>query len=118
MYRTYNLTEEESGKITRQRWDGDTYYYDVFDTQEECDAEEKRLAKIDEEYRKSKEEYLKSLQAKEAIIRTHKYSEMSNTDIRKITYADCPLQCTDCEALCDEMPVGQCRANLSEKFDK
>lgn len=118
MYRTYNLTEEENGKIIRQRWDGDTYYYDVFDTQEECDAEEKRLAKIDEEYRKSMDAYLASQRRKENISRTCRYSEMNNTEIRKITYADCPLKCTDCEALCDEMPVGQCRANLSEKFDK
>ena len=27
MYRVYQLTEKEQGKITRQRWDGDTYYY-------------------------------------------------------------------------------------------
>jgi hypothetical protein len=47
-----------------------------------------------------------------------KYSEMNNTEIRKITYEDCPLKCTGCEALCNEMPVGQCRKNLSEKFDK
>ena len=61
MYRVYQLTEKEQGKITRQRWDGDTFYYDVFDSQEECDAEEKRLAKIDEDYRKQKENYLRSL---------------------------------------------------------
>lgn len=52
MYRVYKLTEKEQGKITRMRWDGDSYYYDVFDSQEECDEEEKRLAKIDEEYRR------------------------------------------------------------------
>lgn len=46
-----------------------------------------------------------------------KYKDMNNTQIRKITYEKCPLKCTGCEALCDEMPVGQCRANLSEKFD-
>ena len=34
MYRTYYLTEAENGKITRLRWDGDTEYYDVFETQE------------------------------------------------------------------------------------
>lgn len=61
MYRVYQLTEKEQGKITRQRWDGDTYYYDVFDSQKECDAEEKRLAKIDEDYRKQKENYLRTL---------------------------------------------------------
>ena len=63
MYRTYELTEEEKNKITRMRWDGDTHYYDVFESQEECDEEERRLAKIDEEYRKAKENYLKSMNA-------------------------------------------------------
>lgn len=63
MYRTYELTEEEKNKITRMRWDGDTHYYDVFESQEECDEEEKRLVKIDEEYRKQKENYLKSMNA-------------------------------------------------------
>ena len=60
MYRVYNLSEKEEGKITKMRWDGDTYYYDVFESQEELEEEEKRLAKIDEEYRKAKENYLKS----------------------------------------------------------
>lgn len=46
-----------------------------------------------------------------------KYSEMDNTEIRKITYESCPIKCTSCRALCDEMPVGQCRKNLSEKLD-
>ena len=63
MYRTYELTEKEKNKITRMRWDGDTHYYDVFESQKECDEEEKRLAKIDEEYRKQKENYLKSMNA-------------------------------------------------------
>lgn len=45
------------------------------------------------------------------------YSEMDNTEIRKITYEECPLKCTECEALCNEMPVGQCRKNLSQAFD-
>ena len=63
MYRTYKLTEEERNKITRLRWDGDTHYYDVFESQEECDEEEKCLAKIEEEYRKQKENYLKSMNA-------------------------------------------------------
>ena len=61
MYRVYKLTEKEQGKITRMHWDRDSYYYDVFDSQEECDEEEKRLAKIDEEYRREMENYLKSL---------------------------------------------------------
>lgn len=46
-----------------------------------------------------------------------KYSELDNTEIRKISYEQCPLKCTGCEALCDEMPVGQCRKNLSQEFD-
>jgi len=61
MYRVYALTEKEQGKITKLRWDGDTHYYDVFDSKKECDAEEQRLAKIEEDYRKQKEAYLKSL---------------------------------------------------------
>ena len=61
MYRTYELTDEEKNKITRMRWDGDTHYYDVFESQEECDDEETRLAKIDEEYRTQKENYLKHI---------------------------------------------------------
>ena len=47
-----------------------------------------------------------------------KYKEMSASDSRKIAYEECPLKCTSCEALCDEMPVGQCRKNLSEAYDK
>ena len=43
MYRVYQLTDEEKDKIVRCRWDGDTYYYDVFESQEECDEEQKRL---------------------------------------------------------------------------
>lgn len=60
MYRVYNLTDKEAGKITRLRWDGDTHYYDVFESQDECDKEEARLKKIDEEYKKQKEAYLRS----------------------------------------------------------
>ena len=52
MYRTYELTDEEKNKITRMRWDGDTHYYDVFESQEECDEEQKRLDKIESEYKK------------------------------------------------------------------
>lgn len=45
------------------------------------------------------------------------YCEMNNTEIRKISYEECPLKCTGCKTLCDEMPVGQCRKNLSQAFD-
>ena len=42
------------------RWDGDTHYYDVFESQEECDEEQKRLDKIEAEYKKQKADYLKN----------------------------------------------------------
>lgn len=45
MYRTYELTDKEKNKIIKQRWDGDTHYYDVFDSQRECDEEEKKACK-------------------------------------------------------------------------
>lgn len=61
MYRVYELTDKEKGRVTRLRWDGDTHYYDVFDSQEECDEEQKRLDKIKAEYRKAKEDYYNSL---------------------------------------------------------
>ncbi len=59
MYRVYQLTDEEKDKIVRCRWDGDTHYYDVFESQEECDEEQKRLDKIEAEYKKQKADYLK-----------------------------------------------------------
>ena len=43
------------------RWNGDTHYYDVFESQEECDKEQKRLDKIEEEYRKARADYLQHL---------------------------------------------------------
>lgn len=60
MYRVYELTEKEKTKFTCLRWDGDTHYYDVFDSAEERDAEQRRLDRIDEEYRKAKDAYLAS----------------------------------------------------------
>ena len=60
MYRTYELTDKEKDKIKRLRWDGDTYYYDVFESQEECDKEQERLDKINEKYKKAKEDYLRN----------------------------------------------------------
>ena len=47
-----------------------------------------------------------------------RYSEMNNSEIKKITYETCPIKCTSCNALCNEMSVEQCRKNLSEKLDK
>lgn len=61
MYRVYELTEKENNKITRMRWDGDTHYYDVFESQEECDEEQKRLDKIEKEYGKARADYLQHL---------------------------------------------------------
>ena len=61
MYRVYQLTAEEKDKIVRCRWGGDTHYYDVFESQEECDEEQKRLGEIETEYRKMKADYLNNL---------------------------------------------------------
>lgn len=61
MYRVYGLTDQEKGKVIWCRWDGDTEYYDVFDSQEECDKEQKRLDQIDADYKREKEEYLKNV---------------------------------------------------------
>lgn len=58
MYRVYQLTEEETGKITRLRWDGDTHYWDVFESEQELEAEEARLKKIEEDYRRNVREYI------------------------------------------------------------
>lgn len=60
MYRVYHLTDKEKDKIVKIRWDGDTHYYDVFETQEEYAAEQKQLDEINAEYEKNKEYYLKN----------------------------------------------------------
>ncbi len=67
MYRTYKLTDAEKDKITKYRWDGDTGYYDVFESQEECDKEEERLRKINEDAQKMHKDYLKNLKDEESI---------------------------------------------------
>ena len=59
-YETYTV-DTADGYITCLRWDGDTHYYDVFDSAEDRDAEQQRLDRIDEEYRKAKNAYLDSL---------------------------------------------------------
>lgn len=61
MYRVWELSEKEKGKIVRLREGIDCCYYDVFETQEECDKEQKRLDKIEELYKKAKEAYRQSL---------------------------------------------------------
>lgn len=67
MYRTYELTDKEIGKITRFRWDGDTYYYDVFESQEECDKEQERLDRIAAEYEEEKRKYMEYLEGKSSL---------------------------------------------------
>lgn len=65
MYRIYELTDSENGKIVRLRSDGDVHFYNVFESQEECDAEQKRLDQIDAEYEQEKAAYLQSTQCGE-----------------------------------------------------
>lgn len=60
MYRVYRLTDEEKDKIVRLRWVGNTHYYDVFESQKDCDEEQKRLDEIEAEYRKKKADLLKN----------------------------------------------------------
>ena len=47
-----------------------------------------------------------------------KYKDMSNTEIRKITFESCPCKCTTCSEACGATPVGACREHLSKKFDQ
>lgn len=67
MYRTYQLTEAERDKVAVLRWDGDTSYYDVFDTMDEAIEEEKRIKSIDDEVQAQKDAYLRSLRQRVAI---------------------------------------------------
>lgn len=61
MYKTYQLTETEKDKITVLRFDGDTHYYDVYESKEEQEEEQKRLDKIEKDYQEQMASYLKSL---------------------------------------------------------
>lgn len=61
MYRVYKVTEREEGKLVHAWWDGDCYIYDIFESQEEYDEEMARIKKIDDEWRREKEAYLRSL---------------------------------------------------------
>lgn len=60
MYRVWKLSEAEKGKIVRQRYDGECHYYDVYESQEECDREQKRLDKIEAEYQEKMKAYLEA----------------------------------------------------------
>lgn len=62
MYRVYELTNKEIGKITKLRWDGDTYYWDVFESQAECNKEQNRLNNIKADWEREKAAFAKSLQ--------------------------------------------------------
>jgi len=59
--RSHNLTEKEKDKITVLRYDGDTHFYDVFESKEEQEEEQKRLDKIEKDYQEQMASYLKSL---------------------------------------------------------
>ena len=70
MYRIWDNDKEgvekakAEGKIVVYRggWDGSesTPYYDVFDTEQEAQAENERIARIDQEAREKWEAYLRS----------------------------------------------------------
>lgn len=66
MYRVYELTDKErkEGKIIHFRHDGDTHYYDIYESKEEWEQESERLMKIAKEARKEKLNYMKSLYPK------------------------------------------------------
>ena len=47
------------------------------------------------------------------------YKDMTNTEIiEKISYANCPVKCVECESMCDLVTVKKCRENLSAKMDR
>ena len=66
MYRVYELTDKErkEDKIIHFCHDGDTPYYDIYESKEEWEQESKRLMKIADEARKEKLDYMKSLYPK------------------------------------------------------
>lgn len=57
MYRTYNLEGNEDMNLVTQYWTGDCYAYSVFENKEEIDIEKKRIRKIEDDYKKQKEDY-------------------------------------------------------------
>jgi len=38
--------------------------------------------------------------------------KMDNSELRKITFDECPCKCCNAEADCDKTPVGKCREHL------
>ena len=75
MYRVYEITENEKGKITRWQWDGDCGYYNVFESPEELEQEERRLAQIEAEWKQNKEAYKRREELAE-LKRTYVGSEV------------------------------------------
>lgn len=61
MYRTYNIPKDEPFVISH--FDGDCSYYTVCENKKEYDNEKERLRKIDEEWKRNKEAYLKSIES-------------------------------------------------------
>ena len=61
MYRVWQLGEQEKGKIVRSFWNGDSYSYDVYDSQEEADEYKAKYDKLEAERKKMWEDYMKSL---------------------------------------------------------
>lgn len=79
MYRVYEITENEAGKITRWRGDGDCGYYDVFESPEELEQEEKRLAQIEAEWKQNIEASIRLEKRREELAelkRTYVGSEV------------------------------------------
>lgn len=54
MYRVYHLTDKEKDKIVKIRWDGDTHYYDVFETRKSMLRNKSDWMKLMQNMRKTK----------------------------------------------------------------
>lgn len=61
MYRTYHRNEVPPGAIYSRHWDSDSEYWTVYGSQEEYDAEQARLARIEQEYNEAMQAYRDSL---------------------------------------------------------
>lgn len=44
-----------------------------------------------------------------------KYKDMTATEIRNITFENCPYKCSCCEKQCEQHTVAECRKHLSDK---
>lgn len=61
MYRTYHRNEVPPGALYSWHWDGDNYIWTVYESREEYDAEQARLARIEQEYNEAMQAYRDSL---------------------------------------------------------